>query len=537
MKKHFNIAGPVRPDKHYCIPPETRVDWQEIQHLIDEERFFVLHAPRQTGKTSTLLTMASRLNQVGEYQALYINVESAQTVRDDVQRGMLTIVDNLVESAAYRLNENRLMPWRNQIVEQHTPENYLKMLLSRWASQADKPIVLMIDEVDALIGDVLVSLLRQLRDGYIGRPDIPFVHSVILCGVRDVRDYRIHASDQAIISGGSAFNIKTESLRMGNFSLAETKALYQQHTDATGQAFEERIFPELWEDTYGQPWLVNAIAYELTWRDKRLRNSCNLITLDHYWAARERLIQSRATHLDQLIDKLKEPRVRDIISPLIAGEQATIQDLPSDDLQYAEDLGLIRSQPILDIANRIYRETIPRELIYGTQFLIPQQQAWYIMPDQRLDMPKLLRAFQQFFREHADSWIGRYDYKEAGAQLLLQAFLQRIVNGGGRINREYGLGRRRTDLLIEWPLDQQVGFFGDTQRIVLELKILHKSKQATLQEGLPQTLAYADACGADEAHLIIFDRRESQAWEDKIWQESFEQAHVNKHWTITAWGA
>jgi hypothetical protein len=305
------------------------------------------------------------------------------------------------------------------------------------------------------VGDTLISLLRQLRAGYHRRP-AAFPQSVILCGVRDVRDYRIHTKDQEIITGGSAFNIKAESLRLGNFSREETESLFQQHTDDTGQVFAPEIFEELWQDSQGQPWLVNALGRELTWQNKALRDRSLAITLEHYQAARERLIYSRATHLDQLVDKLKEERIHRVIAPLLQGEGSE-QEFRPDDLQYVEDLGLIASRPQIRIANRIYRETLPRELTWPIQVGLCYEQAWYITPDRRLDMAKLLAAFQQFFREHADSWLERYDYKEAGPQLLLQAFLQRVVNGGGRINREYGLGRRRTDLFLEWPAGRSPG--------------------------------------------------------------------------------
>ena len=104
----------------------------------------------------------------------------------------------------------------------------------------------------------------------------------------------------------------------------------------------------------------------------------------------------------------------------------------------------------LAIANPIYREVIPRQLTYSTEMMTVQESAWYVRMDGTLDMVKLLTAFQEFFREHSEHWVERFQYKEAGPQLLLHAFLHRIVNGGGRIEREYGLGRLRTDLLILW---------------------------------------------------------------------------------------
>ena len=164
--------------------------------------------------------------------------------------------------------------------------------------------------------------------------------------------------------------------------------------------------------------------------------------------------------------------------------------------------------------------------------MICHEQEWYVKTDHRLDFPKLLTAFQQFFREHADIWLQGFDYKEAGPQLLLQAFLQRIVNGGGRINREYALGRKRTDLLIEWPLDDTQGFYGPVQRIVIELKLRRKSLEQTLQDGLQQTADYADRVGAEEAYLLIFDRDPNHDWESKIWQ----QTHSAGGRMIQVWG-
>ena len=186
-------------------------------------------------------------------------------------------------------------------------------------------------------------------------------------------------------------------------------------------------------------------------------------------------------------------------------------------------MGLIKREkgkPIR-VANGIYREIIPRELTWTTQESLVQQSAWYINDDNSINMEKLLLDFQQFFRQNADAWIEKFDYKESGPQLLLQAFLQRVVNGGGYIDREYGLGRGRTDLLIRKPLTDHYG--GPIQRIVLELKIKRNSIEKTINDGLRQTWEYMDKAGAiDEGHFIIFDRTPGKPWEEKIWHEERE---------------
>ena len=530
--RQFNTAGPSEASDHYLIDPLARIDHLEVLALIQSKRYFVLHAPRQTGKTTSLLALISYLNATSDYRAVYANIEGAQTARHDVALGIGAVIQVLARQIECDTGEARMIDWLQQH-RQDNPNDVLTAMLAAWARLDSRPAVLMLDEVDALVGDTLISLLRQLRAGYAGRP-ARFPQSVILCGVRDIRDYRIHTSHQEIITGGSAFNVKAKSLRVGNFSPEETQALWLQHTEATGQNFDPAIFPELWQDTWGQPWLVNALGYQLTYENHRLRDDHSIpITLENYWKAREELIQSRATHLDQLTDKLREPRIQRIIAPLLSAEDSIRLDVAVDDQQYAEDMGLIRTRPEVTIANRIYAEIIPRELTWIAQTRITQQQAWFLRADRSLDTPKLLAAFQQFFRESSENWLRHFDYQEAGPQLLLQAFLQRIVNGGGRIDREYGLGRKRTDLYIQWPLDEAQGYHGPMQRIVLELKIQRGSLQPLLQTGLAQTVEYAKRCGADEAHLLIFDRRPDIAWEEKIWQR--EEQHEGM--TVNVWGA
>ena len=344
--------------------------------------------------------------------------------------------------------------------------------------------------------------------------------------MRDLQDYRIHASsEKTAITGGSAFNIKAESLRLGDFIQPEVETLLLEHTTETGQLFTPEALDLVWELTNGQPWLVNALAYETTWRNKEGRDRSRPITAEMIQQAKENLILRRVTHLDQLADKLREPRVRRVVEAILVGDQEP-SAIPPDDISYVRDLGLVKTEGQLTIANPIYQEVIPRELTYTTQLTISEQPAWYLRPDGRLDLPKLLAAFQQFFREHSESWLERFDYKEAGPQLLLQAFLQRILNGGGRVDREYGLGRRRTDLLIVW------NYPGGVQRAVIELKLLYGGLEETLATGLAQTWAYADACGAEEAHLVIFDRTPGKPWAEKIWQR--QERHHDL--PITVWG-
>ena len=125
------------------------------------------------------------------------------------------------------------------------------------------------------------------------------------------------------------------------------------------------------------------------------------------------------------------------------------------------------------------------------------------------------------------------DYKEASAQLLLHAFLDKVINGGGRIEREYAMGRGRTDLLLMWPQGGQWGQ-GRVSEHVIECKVLRKggSLATTIRNGLRQTAAYMDRYGADSGHLLIFDQRPGKSWAERIFRKEQTRGEIS----ISIWG-
>ncbi len=509
--RFFNTEGPVHLDEHYAIQPLKRVDIDELLGLIRAKRYFVLHAPRQTGKTSALIALRDLLNrgEAGNFRCVDVNVEVGQVARDDTARGIRAILGSLADSALLLGDDYPTGVWLDVLADMG-PENALKGLLTRWCVANPVPLVLLVDEIDSLVGDTLLSVLRQLRAGYQQRPG-GFPQSVVLCGVRDIRDYRIRSSTGEVIAGGSPFNVAAKSLRMGDFTETETRALMAQHTEETGQRFSSSAQEAVWTQTRGQPWLVNALCAGACFDNKAGRDRSRTIEVDDIYAAREELILSRRTHLDQLAHKLEEARVRRVVEPILSGGEARHE---IRDLEYVRDLGLIDGNQPPRIANPIYAEVVPRELGYILQSSLDQNPAWYVDDDGGLNMDKLLTAFRTFFGEHSEHWLGRFgDYPEAGPQLILQSYLQRVVNGGGRIEREYGLGRGRTDLLVLWP--REVGQPSDLwERFVVECKVLRDSDRKglawTVERGVEQTLGYMKKCRAEEGHLVVIDRRSEE---------------------------
>ena len=531
--RFFNTEGPIERQDHYCVEPLERIDLQELLTLIGWEKYFVLHAPRQTGKTSMLVALQDLLNAEGRYRCLHVNIEVAQTVREDVALGMEAILGKIGSTARRILGDSFVDSSKRQILDDYGPHVALSEMLVQWSLASPKPLVLLIDEIDSLMGDTLISVLRQLRSEYHRRP-AEFPQSVVLCGVSDVRDYSIYSAREGTpVKGGSVFNIKAKSLRLGDFTESEVRSLLGQHTEETGQRFEEAALERVWHLTRGQPYLVNALAQRACFKDPAGRDRSRAIGPEAIETAKEGLILDRVTHLDQLADKLQEERVRRVIEPLLAGREGA-GEVSGEDLDYVVDLGLVRIDGGIEIANPIYREMVPRELTLVQEEFIAEWADWHVRADGSPDLPKLLAAFQQYFREHGEHWPEGFSYKAVAPQLLLQAYLQRVVNRGGRLEREYGLGRGRTDLLVLWP-DGKGESPDGTRKHVIELKVAREGRgpERQVREGLEQTAAYMDRCGAESGHLVVFDTRPGRSWEERLYRR--DERVGDK--AVTVWGA
>ena len=325
-------------------------------------------------------------------------------------------------------------------------------------------------------------------------------------------DIGVTRSSGALGAAGNPFNIAAKSLRLGDFSREQTQALLGQHTEETGQAFAPEALEAVWTQTRGQPWLVNALAYGACFENRALREDrSRTVTADDIAAVREELIVNRVTHLDYLAGQAaRGPRAGRVIEPMLSG--ADRHAFTDRDIAYTRDLGLVARDAPLRVANPIYAEVLPRELAWVVQETLDVSPPRYVRTDGSLDAELLMEEFQSFFRRHSEHWRNRFAYEEAWPQLLLQAYLQRVVNGGGRIEREYALGSGRVDLLIVWPLADRV------QEFVVECKVVpaHDGLERVVDEGVEQTARYVDRCAAEAGHLVVIDRREQRSWEDKV---------------------
>lgn len=492
MQREFNTSGPCNPQDHYMLQPQDRLP--QVQHLIDSKKYFVIHAPRQTGKTTALFTLAKSLTESGKYVAVWLSMQEGASFNQNIDAAEAVILDRWRWASKIQLPPELQPPeWTPA-----APGGQLAHALATWAEASPRPLVVFLDEIDALQNELLISVLHQIRGGYLGRPHY-FPHSLALVGMRDVRDYKVSTDGKDRLRTSSPFNIKAASILMRSFTQEEVATLYQQHTNETGQVFTPEAIAQAFYLTQGQPWLINALANECV--TVLVPNLSHPIQFEHINQAKEALIQQRQTHLDSLTERLHESRVRQIIVAMFSG--TTLDAIPKDDLDFVIDLGLCRREPNghLRIANPIYDEIIPRVLADQTSISMQDFAPSWLNPEGILQPHLLLDAFLQFWRQHAEPLFTSTPYPEIAPHIVLLAFLHRVVNSGGTIEREYAIGRGRMDLCLRYG----------AVTMAIELKVWRDSdRHNPFQQGLAQLDRYLTGLSLETGWLVIFDQRSNQ---------------------------
>ena len=181
-KKYFNTTGPCFPEMHYMLPPEDRLRGAQLNRYIRDQLYWVLHAPRQTGKTTFLQSWMREINTAGEAMACYVSVEQCQGIAEP-ERAIPAMCESILFYCSVFGLPSPVIDKNNE------PATMLQDTLKNWAEVvAPKPLVVLFDEVDVLVGETLISFLRQLRGGFAGRGTGKFPTSIALVGMPPVVD-------------------------------------------------------------------------------------------------------------------------------------------------------------------------------------------------------------------------------------------------------------------------------------------------------------------------------------------------------------
>jgi hypothetical protein len=228
------------------LPPADRLVGAQLHRYIRDSLYWVLHAPRQTGKTTFLQSWAREINTGDEAVACYASIEACQSVAV-LPEAMKTMHKAICESA-----RAGGLPIPELTLD--SPELLLYETMRKWAQLiAPKPLVVLFDEVDVLEGYALIGFLRQLRSGFAMRGIGKFPVSVALVGMRDLKDYITAAKDGVAPNPGSPFNIKEDFAILSNFTYIDMEKLFVQRTEETGQRIEKAALEYMYEQSQGQP--------------------------------------------------------------------------------------------------------------------------------------------------------------------------------------------------------------------------------------------------------------------------------------------
>ncbi|MDR1039526.1 MAG: AAA-like domain-containing protein [Deltaproteobacteria bacterium] len=550
--KEFNISGICNPLEHYMLPALNRIP--NICDMIRGKYYFIIHAPRQSGKSTFIEILNDKINASESFYSFRCSLANVSELTDSelamsqvfnaVNRSLSVSPVPALSSLAFKFDHLCNM---KQDIKIH-------QLLFHLCSELDKETVIIFDEIDSLKGPPLISFLGQLREAYLDRrhfTPLRFPRSIALVGLRDIVDYNVkfNPGDESSETA-SPFNVVTKKFTLNNFTIDDIASLYGQHTEATGQVFRREAIERAWFWSEGQPWLVNALAREVITEQFQNDYSDDVTPTDIDQAAMT-LISSKSSHFMSLKKRLEEVRIRRVVEATVFGIgklRKTINDLiPEDDFQYAVDLGLLKrvqdeDQPFQP-SNPIYGEIIFNVLTSALKYHIPSELSRPWTNGMDLDLSGFIKSFQLFWSKHSemmsytnavfknlDNGIADYisnipvngiqisvpkftDYikdsfnsiaNESISQLVLFAFMQTLkFQGVEVIAREYPLGNRRLDICL---------YYKDIPYPV-ELKI---KGVTALKQSLRQLHDYMDKCMATDGWLVIFDLDRNKTWENKI---------------------
>ncbi len=491
-KRKFEKSGVVNPKKAYYVPLDNVVntDNEDIKTMVDDGRYFTIFAPRQSGKTTFFKRMCDQLHKDPTYVAVILDFQNYEAL--NIEQFYAEVQENLYSQLLDRLYAVGCQ--KAQKVEQFLDDHRLMDHISLGALFKKlnriiefKKIVIFIDEFDGIPQAELGNFLTTLRSLYQQYKEVEkkALYSSGLVGIRNIT--------KLIVGGVSPFNIADE-VGLPAFSLKNITDLYGQYTEETNQPFTESAVKKVFEETGGQPWLVNRLGTILTVNIKP--ETVEPIDDGDVDKALEILLNEKNNHFDNLYEKAllyKETFVEIVFNPA--------KYKPYDkDQSWLEQYGLIKKKNFQAVtANNIYKKMFVNlffEEVKAVAAISPQT---YITADGGLDMVQILLDFDRYIAQIGVRafYQNKKPYEKTG-QFLLTAWLYPFVkDGAGDLRYEPPTGLGRMDILLNHK----------GRRYIIETKVNHQDTYSTiLRQGVKQVAEkYLATESAAEGYVVIFD--------------------------------
>jgi len=490
-KRYFEKSGVVDPGASYYVPLNnvTNMDNQDIKTMVDLGRYFSIFAPRQSGKTTFFEGFCHELEKETTYMAILLSFQDYKNLNSQrfyqlIQKDLYKqLVNRLADVDCPRLDAVRAYLDTHNISD-HTCFRELFEELNRMIKL--KKIVIFIDEFDGIPIDELenfLTTLRELYQRYKKRTD-KALYSVGLVGIRNIT--------KLIVGGVSPFNI-ADQVKLPPFTLKNVRDLYAQYTKETNQPFTEDAVKKVFNETAGQPWLVNRIGTILTINIKP--ETTAPITEEDVEKAIDILLYEENSHFDNITEKAKQYK-ETFIDIVFDG----VEYIPGDDEQsLLLTHGLIKAEgKNIKVSNPIYKKRFTKTFFRESGAIVDVSVKGYFRPDGLLNMGAVLSDFEEYIIQIGVSafYKSQKPYERTG-QFLLTAWLYQFVEGKkGELRYEVPSGLGRMDILLIYR----------GHKYIIETKINRSHGNRALNKAIDQLCSkYLLTERANEGYVVVFD--------------------------------
>lgn len=501
MKKRFNINGLCYPDKHYMVNLDVRL--AQIKEMIDYGDYFVINRARQYGKTTILYALEKYLHKDYVVVSLSFQGLGAASFQDEytfvwafLNEFFMAISDCNVQ--AFQQNQTVLQGLQNLLEGEQKNIGFAEAfrLLSGLCEASEKPLVLMIDEVDSASNNqVFLDFLGLLRDYYLKREKIATFQSVILAGVYDIKNLKQKFRPDEVHKYNSPWNIAVDFDIDMSFSTKDIEGMLEEYERDyhTGMDIPS-IARLIYDYTSGYPYLVSYLCKAV---HEKSGGEC-WIREDILLAVKE-ILTKRNVLFDDMIKHLQEyPELSRMLQNILFQGQSYPYNAYNQAISIGEMFGFIINQKgTVAIANRIfetglYDYFLSEEMMKPKSTFLSSQDKNQFVKDGQLDMDKVMEKFVEYFSDLYNTNDQSF-VEEQGRKLFL-LYLKPIINGTGNYYVEAQTrDRKRTDIIVD--------YFG--KQYIIELKIWRGNEYKT--RGEKQLKEYLDYYHLQKGWMLSFN--------------------------------
>lgn len=518
MARRFNVTGSCNPNRHYMVDITDRLE--KIKKLIDNGDYFTINRARQYGKTTTIQALGDYLKN--DYIVISLDFQMIGNAKFANEHTFCVAFSNylnmIISNKQCPVNglDNELVKKISKLSEERELFAFddLFPLLSNLCSTAEKPVVMIIDEVDSATNNqVFLDFLAQLRGYYLKRDIFSTFQSVILAGVTDVKNIKMKIRPDAEHKINSPWNIASDFLVDMSFNTSDIKGMLTQYEEDHHTGMDLDLMAKLiYDSTSGYPFLVSRICLLIDERiagTEQFPDEKSAWTKEGYIEAEKMIISEKNTLFDSLTGKLTDyPELKAMLKAILFNGLSVGYVAGNLSIEMAEMYGFIKKVGnTVMIANRIF-ETVLYNLFFSEEELKSAVYASALSDkyqfiknghlDMKLVLERFIGTFSDLYEDESDK------FKEEIGRKYFMLFLRPIINGTGHSYVEARTrNMRRTDLVVNYH----------DEEFVIEMKIWNGQKYH--EDGEKQLTDYLESLGLKEGYMLVFNFNKNKKTEIK----------------------